>query len=121
MICTGGQPATLELIREYNRLHARDFKPLPAAHVLAGQHVIPAKHIGASFGEAGAVAFVSTARKLALFGAHQPGDFILSGLMTMRTVERSRLFVRPLIEKFALIHKQLLPHGRLDQNQLLQL
>jgi hypothetical protein len=93
-------------------LNAGNFKSLPAAHILAGQHVVPAQHIGAGFGEAGTVTFVGAARKLALFGAHQPGDFVFSGLMTMRTVQRSRLFVRPLIEKFTFIHKQLLPDGR---------
>src|SRR5438552_2195506 len=85
---------------------------LPAAHVLAGHHVVPAKHVGTSFGEAGAVAFVGAAGKLALFSAHQPIDFIFSGLMTMRTVQRSWLFVWPLVEKFALIHKQLLADDR---------
>jgi len=100
------------LVRKNDRLNAGNFKSLPAAHILAGQHVVPAQHIGAGFGEAGTVTFVGAARKLALFGAHQPGDFIFRGLMTMRTVQRSRLFVRPLVEKLALIHKQLLPHGR---------
>src|SRR5207248_9633676 len=100
------------LVRKDHRLNTGNFTSLPAAHVLAGHHVVPAKHVGTSFGEAGAVAFVGAAGKLALFSAHQPIDFIFSGLMTMRTVQRSWLFVWPLVKKLALIHKQLLADDR---------
>jgi hypothetical protein len=93
------------LVRENYRLDAGNLKSFPAPHVFTSHHVVSTKHVRPRLGEAGTVAVVGPARKLALLGPHQPGDFVFGGLMTMRAVQRSRLLIWPLVEKFTFIHK----------------
>jgi len=69
------------LFGEHYRLHTRNLKPLPAAHVLAGQHVVFAEHVGTSFGEAGAVALIGASGELFLLSADDPGNFVFAGLL----------------------------------------
>jgi|SRR5580658_6843505 hypothetical protein len=94
-----------KLLGEHDRLHSGNLKALAAPHIFAGHHVIATQHVGLGFGEAGAVSFVSPARQLILLGAHQPADFVLGGLLAMRTVQGRCLFLRPFIKKIALFHK----------------
>src|SRR5579864_4143224 len=109
-------PLPKALLGEDDGLHARDFEALAAAHVLARQHVVFAKHVGAGLGEAGAVAFVGTSGKLAFLGADQPVDLILAGLMAVGTVQRGRLLILTLVEKVAFFHRQsLVPSLRSGQ------
>src|SRR3954468_19268220 len=85
-------------------LQPGNLEALAAAHVLATHNVIFAHHVRACLSETGAVAFVGAAGKLALFCAHQPGDFVIGGLMAVRAVQIGRLLFWALIEKFAFIH-----------------
>ena len=103
------------LFRNHRRLSG-DFEAFAAAHVFAGHHVVFADHVGAGFGEAGAIAFVGASGKLALLSAHHPGDFILGGLMAMRTVQRGRFFFLTFIEKFTFFHKPSLVVSRSSAN-----
>src|SRR5271168_3169868 len=75
------------LLREYHRLHSGNLKAFPAAHVLAGHEIVFAQHVGAGFGEAGAVALVGASGKLALLGADHPGYFILGRLVAVWAVQ----------------------------------
>src|SRR5580704_3851896 len=93
------------LLGENHRLEAGDFEAFAAADVFAGHHVVFAEHVGAGFGEAGAVALVGAAGELLLFGANNPGDFILGGLTAVGTVQVRQFLFRAFIEKFALFHK----------------
>ncbi len=74
------------LLGKDDRLDAGDFEALSATDILAGHQIVFAEHVGAGFGEARAVALIGAASELALLGAHHPGDFILSGLVAVRTV-----------------------------------
>lgn len=74
------------LIRKDYGLDARDFKAFAAAHIFAGHQIVLTQHVGAGFSEPGAVAFVGATGKLALLRAHHPSDFILGGLVAVRTV-----------------------------------
>jgi hypothetical protein len=94
-----------ELLGKHDRLHAGNLEALAASHILAGHHVIAAEHVGFGFSEAGAVAFVGAAGKLVLLGTHQPVDFVFSGLLAMRTIQRRQLLLRPFIKKLALFHR----------------
>jgi hypothetical protein len=93
------------LFREHDRLHSRNIKPLAAAHVFAGHHVVFAQHVGASFGKAGAVAFVGASRQLPLLGAHQPAYFIFGRLLAMRTVQICRFLLGTFVKKIAFFHE----------------
>jgi hypothetical protein len=93
------------LFRKHYRLHARNFEAFAAAHVLAGHHVVAAEHIGAGFGEAGAIALVGSAEQLLFLGTYQPIDFVLGGLLAMGTIQRRNFFVRPFVKKFSLVHR----------------
>jgi hypothetical protein len=86
-------------------LQAGNLEAFAAADVFAGHHVVFAQHVGAGFGEAGAVALVGAAAELALFGANDPGDFILGGLLAVGTVQIRHLLFWTFVEKFALFHK----------------
>ena len=92
------------LLQKRYGLNAGDFKAFAAAHVLAHDHVIAADHIGLGFGELGAVALVGAAGKLALFGAHQPGEFVVTGLAAMRAGEGVGFPGFLFVEKIALVH-----------------
>jgi hypothetical protein len=93
-------------VGEDDGLDAGDLEAFAAAHVFAGHLVVFAQHVGAGFGEAGAVALVGASGKLALLGAHHPGDFILAGLMAVRTVEGRWLLLGALVEKIAFFHEK---------------
>jgi len=93
------------LLGKHDRLHSGYLKALAATHVLASHHIVAAEHIGFRLGETSAVSFVSAAGKLIPLGAHQPADFVLGGLLAMRTVQRRHLLFRTFIEKFALFHR----------------
>ena len=95
------------LFSEDYRLHAGDFKSLAAAHILAGHKIIFAQHVGARLGKAGAITFVGASRKLPFLGANDPRDLILRRLMTMRTVQRGHLLLRPLVKEFFFVHGSL--------------
>src|SRR5580698_4308662 len=100
------------LFGEDDRLHAGDLKPLAAAHILAAHQVVFAEHVGAGFAEAGAVALVSAPGKLALLGAYDPRDLVLSGLMAMGAVQGCHLLLGALAEKIAFFHEIRLLHVR---------
>ncbi|MGB2837123.1 MAG: hypothetical protein WBC30_15965, partial [Candidatus Sulfotelmatobacter sp.] len=100
------------LVSEDHRLHAGNFKPFPAAHVLAGHQIVFAQHVGAGLGEASAVALISASGKLAFLGAHHPSDFVFCWLMAMRTVQGCHLLLSALVEKIALFHETRLLHVR---------
>jgi hypothetical protein len=92
------------LFGEYYGLDTRDIEALTAAHILAHHQVIFAQHVGTGFGETSPVALIGARWQLALLGAHDPGNFILRGLMAMRTVERCWFFLRALVEKLTFFH-----------------
>src|SRR5258708_32047271 len=92
------------LFGENYRLHARDVETLPAAQILASHHVVFAQHVGAGFGEAGAIALVGATAELTLLSADYPVNFVLAGLLAVGTVERRRFFLLALVEKFAFFH-----------------
>jgi hypothetical protein len=92
------------LLGKDHRLHARNIEPLAAADIFAGHQIIFAQHVGSRLGEAGAVALVGAARKLALLGPDQPCDFILAGLLAMRAVERRRFLLGSLVKKVSFFH-----------------
>jgi hypothetical protein len=92
-------------VGEDHGLHAGDFKALAAAHVFAGQLIVFAQHIRSGFGKACAVALIGASCKLALFGAHQPVDFVLAGLLAMRAVQRGLFPFLFFVEKVAFFHE----------------
>ena len=94
------------LLKERHALHARDLKPLPAADILANHHVVAPQHIGLCLGEFRAVTIICPWRQTLLLGSHQPLNFIFRRLMTVRTAQVRRFLIRPLVEKFALIHEE---------------
>src|SRR6266576_739713 len=59
-------------IEERHGLHAGNFKPLAAAHVLAHQDVILAEHVGSSLGKTRTIALVGAGREASLLG----GSFV---------------------------------------------
>ncbi len=79
----GENPA---LFHDDRRLPGK-LKPLAAAHVLAGHHVIFPDHVGAELRESGTIAFVGASGKLALLGSDHPGHLVVSRLMAMRTIQ----------------------------------
>jgi hypothetical protein len=95
------------LLGEDYRLHAGDFEALAAAHVLAGHQIIFTQHVGACFSETGTITLIGAARKLSFLGANDPSDLILGSLMTMRTVQRGHLLLRPLVKEFFFVHGSL--------------
>src|SRR5262249_7650422 len=97
------------LVGEDDRLDAGNLEALAAAQVLAGHHVVFAQHVGAGFGEAGAVAFVGAAGKLVLLGAYQPGHFIFGRLMTVGTVQRGWFLFLTFVKEIALFHRHRFP------------
>src|SRR5579864_2799788 len=99
-----GLTADETLFRKNDRLHARDIEPLPAAHILAGHHVVFAQHVRPGLGEAGAVALVGAARKLPLLGAYHPSHLVFRRLVAMRTIQRSDFLLLLLVKKIALFH-----------------
>jgi hypothetical protein len=92
------------LFRKYDGLDTRNVEALPAAHVLTHHQVIFAQHVRTGLGETSPVAFIGSRWQLALLGAHDPGNFILRGLMAMRTVERCRFLLGTLVEKLTFFH-----------------
>src|SRR6266571_4542608 len=96
------------LIQECDRLDSSHFKSLAAADVFAHDHVVAADHIRLGFGELGAVAFVGTAEKLLLLGAHQPCELILTSLAAVGTGKRVGFPGFLFVEKIALVHLILL-------------
>jgi hypothetical protein len=91
------------LFRDHGRL-AGDLKPLSAAHVLAGHHVVFADHVRTRFSETSAVAVVGASGKLALLRTHHPCDFILGRLMAVRAIEGGCFLFLALVEKLAFFH-----------------
>ncbi|MGB8968851.1 MAG: hypothetical protein WCC16_08620, partial [Candidatus Sulfotelmatobacter sp.] len=55
---------------------------------------------------------VGASGKLALLGAHDPGNFVLGGLMAMGTVQGCHLLLSALVKKIALFHETRLLHVR---------
>lgn len=92
------------LFRKYHGLQTGDLKTLAAANVLAAHHVIFSQHVGFCFGKSGAVALIGVTRKLLFPGAHDPGNFIIPGLVAVWTVQSGLLLLRTFIKKFALFH-----------------
>jgi hypothetical protein len=86
-------------------LQPGNLEPLPAAQILAAHHVVFAQHVGPRFGESGAIAFVGASGQLALLGAHQPSNFIVSSFVTMRTVQCRRFLFWPLVKEISFVHK----------------
>jgi hypothetical protein len=101
--CAGAKSGARS-VEESDRLHRRDVKPLSTTQVLAHHYVIFAEHVGAGLGEARPVALVGAWRETFLFGADQPVDLVFRGLVAVWAVEVGKLFVGPLVEKFALFH-----------------
>ncbi|HWC18841.1 MAG TPA: hypothetical protein VG498_17660 [Terriglobales bacterium] len=93
------------LFQECHRLNASDFKPLAAADVLAGNHVVFSNHVRPGLGEFSTITLVSARWELALFGSYEPGELIVSSLPAMRTSEIVRPFLIPLVEHFALFQE----------------
>ncbi len=92
-------------IEERHGLHAGNFKPLAAAHVLAHQDVILAEHVGSSLGKTRTIALVGAGREASLLGTNQPADLVLRGLMTMWAIEVGWLLVGSFVEEFAFVHR----------------
>ncbi len=63
---------TARLLQKRDGLHARNFKALAAADILAGHHIIATNHVRLGLGELGPIAFISPRRQLPFLGAHQP-------------------------------------------------
>ena len=108
------------LFGEDYRLQAANLEALAAADVFASHHVVFAEHVGASLGEAGAIAFVGTARKLLFLGADDPGDLVVRGLTAVGAVQICHLLFRAFVEKFSFFHKFVVGRSSLVWNQLLQ-
>src|ERR1700722_17597574 len=104
-VAVPGARENSRLLGEDHRLHAGNFETLAAAHILAGQHVVFAQHVGARLGEAGAVALIGASGELAFLGTHKPVNFIFAGLMAMRAVQRGLLAFLLLVEKVAFFHE----------------
>ena len=92
------------LFRKHYGLNARNIEALTAAHILTHHQVIFAQHVGTGLGETSPVALIGARWQLALLGAHDPGNFILRGLMAMRTVQRCWFLLGALVEKLTFFH-----------------
>src|ERR1700739_3714813 len=92
-----------ELLCDHRRL-PRDVKPLAAAHVLAGHHVVLADHVGPELREPRPVPLIGTSPKLPFLGADNPSHFVLRRLVAVRTVQRGWFFLLLLVKKIALFH-----------------
>jgi hypothetical protein len=99
------------LFEKGDRLYAGDFKTFAAAHVLAGDHVIFADHIGARLRELRAIALIGAGRELPLLSTYQPGELIFSRLSAMRTKQSVRPPLLFLVEHLAFFHA-IPPGGR---------
>jgi len=95
--------ATEDLLGDDGRLACK-VKALAATQVLARHHVVFAHHVRPEFREAGAVTIVSAAGKLTLFGAHDPGDFVVCRLVTVGAIQRSWFLLLLLVEKVTFFH-----------------
>ena len=92
------------LFRKHYGLNARNIEALTAAHILTHHQVIFAQHVRTGLGETSPVALIGARWQLALLGAHDPGNFILRGLMAMRTVQRCWFLLGALVEKLTFFH-----------------
>lgn len=72
---------------KYNGLRGRNFKSLPAAHVLAHQLIVDANHVVTGLFEPSAVVFVKISRRLFLLYAFDPSNIVVVSL----TTERARI------------------------------
>ena len=96
------------LVEKGYRLDAGNFKALAATNVLTGHEVVTADHIRASFGELGAITFVSAPRQLALLGANNPAKIVFGSLMAMRAVQCCFAGLLSFVEEVAFVHHVLL-------------
>ena len=87
-----------------------DLKGFTAANVGARQLVVASYHVRLCFGEAGAVTLVGSTRELRAFTAHDPCDFVFSGLPALGANESVRALLGGLVEKVAFF--QVSPRGR---------
>jgi hypothetical protein len=85
-------------------LKGGDLEGLSAANIGARQLVVTSYHVRLSFGEAGAVALVGPARKLVLFAADDPGDFVVGGLSAPGTSETMGSLLGGFVEKVPFFH-----------------
>ena len=72
-----------QLNKDYG-LKARNLEAAAAADVFAHQHIVHAHHIIARFIKLGAVVLVHMTRRIFLFQALQPSNFIIIRLTAMR-------------------------------------
>jgi hypothetical protein len=95
------------LIEERDRLHAGYFETFAATHILAHDHVVTTDHVRLRLGKFGAIPFISAARELFLFRAHQPRELVFARLTTVRAGKGVGLPRFLFVEKIALIHSLL--------------
>jgi hypothetical protein len=92
------------LFGEHYGLHAGNLEAFAATHILTGHKIIFAQHVGARFGETGAIALVSTSCKLSFLGANDPRDLVFRSLMAMWTVQHGHFLFRPFVKEFFFVH-----------------
>jgi len=95
-----------------DRLHTGNFKAFAAPQVLAHQHVVFPHHVGAELGKSGTITLVSAGWQLGFLRSYQPHQFIFLRLVTMGTIERSRLLLSTLVEEISFFHKKASVHYR---------
>jgi hypothetical protein len=98
------------LFEESDGLHAGNFEPFATTHVLTGHEVVTANHIGLSLGELGAIAIVGAGRKLLLFAANQPAEFIFASLPAVGTSQIGHAGFRPFIKEVTFFHCSVAPN-----------
>jgi len=94
-----------QALDEGDGLKTGHFKTFAAAHILAGELIVAADHIGLSFGEAGAIAFIGSAGNLSFLAADDPLDGIFAGLAAMGASEIVTALFGALVEKVAFFHE----------------
>src|SRR5690349_16289945 len=91
-------------LKERDGLKTYYLEPLATPDILAPDQVISAHHIALRLRKPSPVAFIGAPRNLALFPAHNPADLVIAGLAAVRTSQRVRSLLRPLVKKVPLFH-----------------
>ncbi|HEX8816840.1 MAG TPA: hypothetical protein VF753_15185 [Terriglobales bacterium] len=94
------------LFRKHYRLHARNFEPFAATHILAGHKIVAPQHVRTRFGKLGAVAIIGAAGQLLFLGADQPRNLVFARLLAVGAIEHGHFLFLPLVKKFALVHNR---------------
>ena len=85
-----------------------NLKSLPAARVLAQNHIVSPQHIGPGLGEAKTVLLIRPAAKRLLLGPHQPANLIGFRLTAVKAGKGGWLQGFALIKKISLLHKPII-------------